>query len=651
MDNNYIDNSFESFSCLDISSEVIRDKTEKLSNENSNEYYPYICPKCYSIPKLDIDFQNNEYYMICDNNHKHLYDTYGCFKENTSKSLNYLLCHNCMNSSNEKTKLHRCNSCFLFFCDECKIKHKEISSHSNYIELNDINKSLNNEKFTPLFNDISEIEKEYINIMENHKIFENFKKDMLNIFNDIYSKIKNYFEVINNFFIVYKNIINFTKNNINIYKNNFNCCLNFELFFQNEIEVNEYLNKVYKNINSKELEYEKLLNFIKFVNCFEDENIISIDYIEKKRQILKNNNSNSYLDLFEKKLKINELTKMKIIIDSKKNNLILEQENKTDIKSFCSFNSNRYIIFGTKKGEIIIYEIPQSQLTSEKKETFVFKLSFRVFENEIKHICELDSELIAVSDGKYTIKIIKLEDDITKYSIVQTISQEPYDTELIYSMISLPKFSTRNKRHYFCTADDNHILIYKSNKKPKRRRNYKNKNDPEPLNFTLEKDIVLNTLTHCLIEANEKYLIAACSRESTVVFFDMNKNFEKVSEIENIHSTYGKNIFSLIPNKNILIVGCKDGFIFININKKKAIKKIQCRYNVLSLDLFDYTIICSCYDKNINKFKQYEIDEDSYDIKKVSERLVYNNDQIWKIQKINDRIFFINGQNIINYLA
>ena len=641
-----MDNSFEISSYLNISSEVIVDKNERLTDVNVNGNYPYLCPKCYSIPKLDIDFQSNNYNIICDNNHKYTFNSYSSFKENASKKLNNLLCQNCMVCPNDKSQLYRCNNCFLFFCESCKLKHKEESYHSNFIELNSINKfPINNLKFSSSFGSTTEFEKEYLNIMESKKIYENFKKEMLNIFNDMYSKITSYFEVFDNFFLVYKNIIEFSKNNINVYKSNFNTCLNFELFFRNEIEMGEYLKKVYEAIKIKELDHEKLSSFIKFVYEFDDESIISVDYIHKEGQILKNNNSNQDSEPPQKILKIDELTKMKIIIDE------LSQETQAEIKSFCPFDSNRYIIFGTKSGEILIYQIPKNKLTPEKEETFKFKIGFKVFETEIKLICQLDLDLIAVSDGRNTIKIIQLEDDISQYSIIQTILHESYDAELIFSMIPLAKFSSREKHHYFCISDNNHILIYKSNKKPKARKNYKYKDDNDPLNFKLSKDIVLNTLTHCLIEVNEKYLVASCNERKTIVFFDMRKNFKQVSEIENVYSTYGRNIFSMIPNKNILIVGCKDGFIYINTDKIKKIKKIQCRYNVLSLNVFDYTIICSCIDQNVNKIKQYEINEESYNINKVSERLVFNNEQIWKIQKINDRIFFLNGQNIVNYLT
>ena len=86
-------------------------------------------------------------------------------------------------------------------------------------------------------------------------------------------------------------------------------------------------------------------------------------------------------------------------------------------------------------------------------------------------------------------------------------------------MIPLTKFSSREKHHYFCISDNNHILIYKSNKKPKARKNYKYKDNNEPLNFQLSKDIVLNTLTHCLIEVNEKYLVASCNERNAIESF------------------------------------------------------------------------------------------------------------------------------------
>ena len=87
------------------------------------------------------------------------------------------------------------------------------------------------------------------------------------------------------------------------------------------------------------------------------------------------------------------------------------------------------------------------------------------------------------------------------YLIRQNIIIEDY----IYSMISLSLFSSNKKCYFFSIADDNNIFIYKSNKEPKHLKVSDNNNGK--LFFELFKKIELYTLTHSLIEINEKYLI------------------------------------------------------------------------------------------------------------------------------------------------
>ena len=139
-------------------------------------------------------------------------------------------------------------------------------------------------------------------------------------------------------------------------------------------------------------------------------------------------------------------------------------------------------------------------------------------------------------------------------------------------MISLPLLSSQEKRHFLCIATDNNILIYKSNKTP----NYiindnENEDNEESLYFEKYKEIKLEKLTHCLIEANDKYLVAGCPNDKTIKFYNMTKDFRESANITDINMTSGSNIFTLIPNKNILIVACNNGFKLISIRKKKKL--------------------------------------------------------------------------------
>ena len=219
-------------------------------------------------------------------------------------------------------------------------------------------------------------------------------------------------------------------------------------------------------------------------------------------------------------------------------------------------------------------------------------------------------------------------------------------------MISLPLLSSQKKRHFLCVANNTSILIYKSNKNPKNIiNNSENEDNVENLYFEKYKEIKLKKLTHCLIEANEKYLIAGCPYDKTIKFFNMNNDFRESANIIDINMTIGSNIFTLIPNENLLIVACNDGFKLISIEKKRKYKSVHCTYAVLSLDMYnDNTIICCCSERNNNIIKQYKINKNNFELEKVSQIKTDNNDEIWKLQKINEKIFFIDNKKRIMFL-
>ena len=653
----YSENNFDVSSNI-LSLDDYEDNTGK-SNEIENENYPYVCPKCYSIPIIDIDFQNNKYNIICDNGHIYNYDSFKSFILNTTKNLNNLLCQNCKLDSNHTTNLYRCNICFLYFCNDCKLKHETEKSHSNFCELKDIN--INNYSSNNLKNSVQNItDFEIDSFKEKYREYDHFKKNLKAHIDQLLIKIDNYFSAFDNFFSFYNIIINYSKNNKNIYQTNFNSYLNLELLYTNEKKVSKYLKNVFYETNINDFKIENTLDFFKLLFDFDKEKIFAIDYKRKKEEILQQNESNFQENRKKRKQKqlIDELKKMKILFNFETNteagaekNYKNNSEKNNEIKCFSPLNSEKNIVFGKKNGEIEILEIPEFQDNCFEKEIFKLKLQFRVFENEIKYICELDEDLIAVSDGKYSIKIIKLEDNISKYSIIQTINLDEYNVELIYCMIYLPIYSTLKKTHYFCFADDKHIFIFKSNKQPKKiivLKNWTNEKNDEPFTFSLYKDIKLDTLPHCLIEAYGKYLIAACPKKNCIKFFDLRKDFKEVSEISKLEITNGSNTLALTLKNNLLIVACKNGFSYISIDRRAIYKTIHCIYSVFCLEIFnENTFICCCSDKRGKKIKQIEINE----IKKCSEIPIRNNEEIWKLKKINDRIVFLNSQNSVNYLT
>ena len=428
---------------------------------------------------------------------------------------------------------------------------------------------------------------------------------------------------------------------LNKINNNCESIENYLELFQKNITINKYLQLLNNAINiqyDKKEGIEKTSDFyLKLLENMSNKNSYISNLKKPEKQFLEKNVENS-----EKSIENMKIIKLVRSREDKKNN-------NSEYTCFSPLNDNNYMVFGNKKGEIEIYDFSKNNYSTinENNDEKYQKSRIKVFDNEIKHICELDEDLIAVSQKKNEIKIIN------NSSIIQTIKIEDYKDSYIYSMISLPLLSSQKKRHFLCVANNTSILIYKSNKTPKNIiNNSENEDNVENLYFEKYKEIKLKKLTHCLIEANEKYLIAGCPYDKTIKFFNMNNDFRESANIIDINMTIGSNIFTLIPNENLLIVACNDGFKLISIEKKRKYKSVHCTYAVLSLDMYnDNTIICCCSEKNKNIIKQYKINKNNFELQKLSQKRTIDNDEIWKLQKIGDKIFFIDNKKRIMFLA
>ena len=262
------DNFYEN-SSLNLSIDCTGEQTETNINEMDKNNYPHVCPQCLCIPTIFPDFQNNIYNIICNNNHTNQFNSFKSFEENTTKNINNLLCQNCKNLSKNSMELYECSNCFLCFCNDCKAIHEKELFHSNFIEIKSINDCSSNDlKFSSKFKTISEIDYLFQKINEKIKNYENLKKNLNDYFNDLQNKINNFFEIFDKFFLKYKKIIYHSMNNFDLYQNNFNTYFNFEIFYQNELNINNYLRTLYHTINKEDLENNKIFAFIKLLYKF-----------------------------------------------------------------------------------------------------------------------------------------------------------------------------------------------------------------------------------------------------------------------------------------------------------------------------------------------------------------------------------------------
>jgi hypothetical protein len=368
-----------------------------------------------------------------------------------------------------------------------------------------------------------------------------------------------------------------------------------------------------------------------------------------------------------------------------KNKIVIEMEEEEKEKSQIKFSDmklnkykfenkircfnmikDKYIILGLDIGDVPIYEF------SKKKDEYIFikRLDIKEFKKPIKFICQIDNNIIAISDKSSNIKIFELNESLANYSIIQEI--KPNKENSIYSMIYLPILSYYNNRHHFCISNDYYIFFYKSNKQPNKLmifkdnyhgsiqeisivqptfiqgvNNYNNSNNNKPLNFDLIETIQLNTLAHALIEINEKYIAAACTNINSIKFFDVNNKFEEKKSINYINTCGGSYIMNLVDNRKVLIVGTTIGFCFISTKTLEILKKYNKDMSIISLGVFnDNTIICCAINKrNENKILQVEYLPENSHIK-INNSNFESEDEVWDLKCFDNNIYFISNSDL-----
>lgn len=639
--------------------------------------YPIRCSDCLNIALLNADFKRNNFSTICKNNHKNVYYSFSSFINGVNIDLDEIICNECQKSRDE-INIFKCNDCNLVFCSNCKINHSETINHKSFLEINQIDDycAIHNEKIIYFNNDEqshicqmcydnmnkrgnfvkieeileneSKIEKEYNKVMNNIIICKNIQKIFYEWLNDLSKKVHNYCETLNNYCLIQKSILHNLKNdNRDIYNRNFNAIINYEAFNKNSNNIDlkiQQINTKILNFYNIYSDFEELSNnFIKLLNNYNEMNFV-VDGEKAKDELLKRNKE---IIIKNKKLEINK--KCPKLEKSNKFNL------SSEIKCFSSLSDEKNMVVGYKSGKIEIFEFTEKDLIKPIKK-------IKEFQNEIKLICELDTNLFAATDGKTEIKIIELNDK--EYKVIQTLYLEE-DSEMIYTMINLPILSYYKNRHYFCIGDENHILIWKSNKKPKKNDIQKEEiniivesdneeedidteessNDDEPLYFTLEKDIKLGTLTRCLKEVNGNYIAAACTKKGYIKFFNIQNDFKEEREIAIKSISCGNNILTLLPKKQKLIVGCKEGFTIININNfTKSYHFHQDMITSLEFATKDY-FICCCSNRNEKKIKKYLIEESNSEPLEIKEKSLHKN-EVWNFKIIRNKVFYAYENNL-----
>lgn len=647
---------------------------DDLKIEENIKDYPLRCPICWKIPRIYFNLKTNNYCILCDEKHKNIYLSFEDLIENADKKFSSLLCHQC---KKESDLLYKCNDNNFFFCQKCK----ENYDSNNFIATNEIditcpkhhnkyifydaknNKHLCEKCFYEREENLIPIE-QYVNykdtiernnkkVIENIKMWNNISRIINKWLESLNDKFNGLLSSIGNYCLLQQKIVNYIKSENSYYNlnNNFNIFSNYEAINNEKADnfirrINEYLNfKYIKKLDfcstSKYLidileEFNKTEIIIESKTNINPEEENSKIENNEKDQILKNKEIKLIKDMNKKKFELNE--KVKCIIPFDKDN-----------------DNHDFILLGLNSGEIKICETKDDRLNE--------KLSIKEFKREISHICEIDQNLFVASDINNNLKIIQAAKDLNKYTVIKDLNFEHYTK--INKLISLPILSYFKNRHYFAMAADNSILIYKSNKMPINldppypqyhakieefsivQPSFSNKE--EELTFHFEKKIQTKKEVLNMIELNDKYLGVLFIESKSLKLYNTQQEFKDETNLSNIIPN-SDCFMKVSKTKKELIIGYDGGFNVIDFDNIKKVKNIKFKQKVEFFDFIDYNnIMCLSVFNNEIYIKQYKFKDGLREMNKISEAIVLNDNKITNFFIMKNKVYYIDGSNIISY--
>ena len=670
---------------------------------------PLRCPQCWRIVRTSIDFSKNQYISNCDLNHKTNYNSFELFYENTNKDLKNLLCQNCKKKEEDFSKMFCCLECNLFFCSECKNKHTEEKKHSKFIDLNkfdnycdkhdepfnyfdnntkknicekcyneEIKNDSNNKKNiaeASKYNDYKKtIDINFNKANENFKMWKNTIKSINNWLENIKIKFNNYMNSIYNYTLLQLKTISFLKDEINYekYKNNFNVFYSYNTI--NNIEIDNYIKYLNENIKKNYNENDNIYNMSQFfLDILNDYEKKDLNIKSKENLLIEYKNRNPAIE----KLRSDD-KKLDEILFKVENMEEKKYELKSVVKCLTPFDSNNYLIIGYNTGEIELCK--ENIINKEENDLNLdIKLKIKEFSTEISNICSIDNDKIVASDILNNIKIIQFLDNLKNYSVIEKLELLE-DVNNIYTIAHLPIFSYYRNRHYFCLGDDNNLLVYKSNKMPKDLKppnlnyhdiveefsivqptlifdnnennngnNNKIEKNKDSIKFNIEKEIKIKSAVHCILEINEKFVVATCPKINCLKIYNSQNGFKEISDIP-IQVSEGNNTLSLAKDKKKFIVANVGGFSVIDINNFKKMNKFHLGQKITCINYYQFPDLFVCISiKDENTYiKQYKFNG-SKNCSKFSQKIINSSQKINNLINIDDRIYYLDNTNLIHF--
>ena len=296
----------------------------------------------------------------------------------------------------------------------------------------------------------------------------------------------------------------------------------------------------------------------------EDNNTIN-DIIEENNIIINNNNSieqisNEKINLYNEEINKNIYTEI---------DLKYELQNTDIIRSIEFLNQNQILICTLEN--IFIYKIDSNY-------SLVKEYDIKEFNYRINYATKLlNGNLIICSLN--SIDIIKLsENDLGSYDIIQKLEGKNNSE-------NINKIKEIQEKNYLISCDKNNIILYEKNLET---------------NLYSEKNYIkTNTEVKCLEIINENLIITVEPEIQSLIIYEID-SLNKVKEINNIQSSFGRYVISYIEKYNcIFITGRLGIYLISSINfEEKIFFKVGEWISSINYDIQSNCLICGTWRKN-----------------------------------------------------
>ena len=251
----------------------------------------------------------------------------------------------------------------------------------------------------------------------------------------------------------------------------------------------------------------------------------------------------------------------------------------TDIIRSIEILSPEYVLISTLEN-IAVYKI-------DSKDELVKAYDIKEFNYRINYAMKLsDGNLIICSFN--SIDIIQLNDkDLGSYDIIQKL-------EVKNNSENINKIKEIKEKNYLISCDKNNITLYEKNKET---------------NLYYEKsNIETNTEVKCLEQIRQNLIITVEPEIQRLLFYNIN-SLEKVHEINNINSSFGRYVICYIEKYEYIFITGRLGIYLISAKdfNIKIFFKVGEWVSSINYNLESNCLICGTWQKDILYEKNYNL--------------------------------------------